>query len=52
MQGLNKFERSLFIQNYGNFWHVFFFEPLLAANNHEIRQELKALGNMLGYSLA
>ena len=29
----------------------FFFEPLLAANNHEIRQELKALGNMFGYSL-
>ena len=28
-----------------------FFEPLLAANNYEIRQELKALGNMFGYSL-
>ena len=30
---------------------LFFCAPVFAASNHEIRQELKALGNMLGYSL-
>ena len=30
---------------------LFFCAPVFAASNHEIQQELKALGNMLGYSL-
>ena len=30
---------------------LFFCAPVFAASNNELRQELKALGNMLGYSL-